>query len=91
MPARIAPTHRPLGALRPRMMLSYTPVQIQTAYGFNEITYGSIVGNGAGQTIAIIDAGDDADLVDSTSPNFSKSDLAVFDADAHLPNPPVSK
>jgi hypothetical protein len=75
----------------PRMMLSYTPAQIQTAYGFNEITYGSIVGNGAGQTIAIIDAGDDPNLVDSTSPNFSKSDLAVFDADAHLPNPPSFK
>ena len=36
-------------SFEPRMMLSYTPLQIQTAYGFNEIMYGSVKGNGAGQ------------------------------------------
>jgi len=56
----------------PRMMLSYTPLQIQTAYGYNDIMYGSVVGNGAGQTVAIIDPGDDANFVNSSSPNFSK-------------------
>src|ERR1022692_4227208 len=64
----------------PRAMLSYTPLQIQTAYGYNNIMYGSVVGNGAGQTVAIIDSGDDANFVNSSSPNFSKSDLAKFDA-----------
>lgn len=78
-------------AFEPRMMLAYSPLQIQTAYGFNEMTYGSIVGNGAGQTIAIINAGDDPNLVNSTDPNFSKSDLAKFDADYGLPNPPSFK
>jgi hypothetical protein len=70
------------------MMLAYTPLQIQTAYGYNNIIYGSVVGNGAGQTVAIIDPGDDANFVNSSSPNFSKSDLATFDADYGLPNPP---
>src|SRR5580704_14669645 len=31
----------------------YTPQQILAAYGINNITFGSIVGAGAGQTIAI--------------------------------------
>jgi hypothetical protein len=73
------------------MMLSYTPLQIQTAYGFNDIMYGSVKGNGAGQTIAILDPGSDLNFVNSTDPNFSKSDLAVFDADYGLPNPPSFK
>ena len=75
----------------PRMMLSYTPLQVATAYGYNNIMYGSVVGNGAGQTVAIIDPGDDANFVNSSSPNFSKSDLAKFDADYGLPNPPSFK
>ncbi len=75
----------------PRMMLSYTPLQVATAYGYNNIMYGSVVGNGAGQTVAIIDPGDDANFVNTSSPNFSKSDLAKFDADYGLPNPPSFK
>lgn len=69
-------------------MLSYTPLQIRTAYGLNNVLYGSVVGNGAGQTVAILDPGDDANFVNSSSPNFSESDLARFDADYGLPNPP---
>jgi len=71
----------------PRMMLSYTPLQIQTAYGYNDIMYGSVVGNGAGQTVAIIDPGDDANFVNSSSPNFSKSDLAKFERRLQAPQP----
>lgn len=44
----------------------FTPTQIQHAYGFDTIT-----GNGAGQTIAIVDAFND--------PNIA-ADVAVFDA-----------
>ncbi len=52
----------------------YTPQQIQSAYGINKV-----VGNGAGQTIAIVDAYND--------PNIS-SDLAAFDKQFGLSAPP---
>ena len=47
----------------------YTPEQIQEAYGTNDIVFGPagthLVGTGAGQTIAIIDSGDDINLVNT--------------------------
>ncbi|HEX4145495.1 MAG TPA: hypothetical protein VHY91_18460, partial [Pirellulales bacterium] len=49
----------------------YTPAEIRTAYGFNNVAFGSTTANGAGQTIAIVDAYND--------PNIA-SDLATFDA-----------
>jgi hypothetical protein len=72
---------------------AYTPVNICGAYGIDAIRFSSnsvglIKGTGAGQTIAIVDAYDDPDLVSSTSPNFSTSDLADFDAQFGLPDPP---
>ena len=33
----------------------FTPAQIQTAYGINAIRLDGVIGNGAGQTIAIVD------------------------------------
>ena len=70
----------------------YTPAQITTAYGINAISlavdHRSVIGNGAGQTIAIVDAGDDPSFVDSTAPNFQTSDLAMFDQHFGLPDPP---
>ncbi len=48
----------------------YTPAQIRTAYGFNNVSFGSTAADGRGQTIAIIDAYND--------PNIS-GDLAAFD------------
>ncbi len=56
--------------------VGYTPAQITSAYGFNSINFGSVTGNGAGQTIAIVDAYDD--------PNIA-SDLATFDSQFKLP------
>ncbi len=64
------------------------PSQIRAAYGINNITFGSIQGNGAGQTIAIVDAYDDPRFVNSSASNFSTSDLAEFDKQFGLPNPP---
>ena len=55
------------------------PAQLQTDYGENLAVYGSVVGNGAGQTIAIVDANND--------PNIA-SDLATFDSQWGLPAPP---
>ncbi|MGD0540044.1 MAG: choice-of-anchor Q domain-containing protein, partial [Tepidisphaeraceae bacterium] len=41
----------------------YTPAQIVNAYGVNGIFFNGVVGNGAGQTIAIIDAFNDPDII----------------------------
>jgi subtilase family serine protease len=72
-------------ALEPRRLLSgapvsYSPAQIQAAYGFNQITYdnGTVQGNGAGQTIALIEVDNDQTL---------GTDLANFDAKFSLPSP----
>jgi hypothetical protein len=59
-----------------------TPTQISQAYGFNQINFNGVVGNGAGTTIAIVDAYDD--------PNIA-SDLQQFDAAFGLPNPTFTK
>jgi subtilase family serine protease len=56
-----------------------TPSQMLQAYGINSIQFGSVAGNGAGQTIAIIDAYHD--------PNAA-SDLANFDSFYGLAQPP---
>ena len=59
----------------------YTPADIRQAYGFNNITFanGSIVGDGKGQTIAIVDAYND--------PNIS-ADLKTFDSQFGISAPP---
>jgi hypothetical protein len=56
-----------------------TPAQIRQAYGIDQISFGSITGDGTGQTIAIIDAYDDPTI---------QSDLQAFDAAFSLPDPP---
>jgi fibronectin-binding autotransporter adhesin len=57
------------------------PTQILGAYGINKITFGNgtIQGNGAGQTIAIVDAYNDPTIA---------ADLATFDTAFGLPAPP---
>jgi hypothetical protein len=59
-----------------------TPAQIRTAYGFNNIVFGSTSGDGTGQTIAIVDAYDD--------PNI-QADLNTFDTQFGLPATTVSR
>jgi Bacterial Ig-like domain (group 3) len=55
----------------------YTPAQILQGYGVNQIQFaGGISGNGAGQTIAIVDAYDDPDI---------QSDLNAFSTRFDLP------
>jgi subtilase family serine protease len=65
----------------PGQPAGFSPSQISTAYGFNQITFGNgtVTGNGAGQTIAIVDAYND--------PTIS-SDLATFDSMYGLSAPP---
>jgi subtilase family serine protease len=56
-----------------------SPARVASAYGLAGLTYGGTAANGAGQTIAIVDAYND--------PNIS-TELAVFDAANGLPAPP---
>jgi hypothetical protein len=50
---------------------AFTPAQIRHAYGFDAVTLpGGITGDGSGQTVAIVDAYNDANI---------KADLDVFD------------
>jgi hypothetical protein len=73
----------------------YLPQQIQTAYGlsngsgFNDnIAFGAIKGDGAGQTIGLFEVGSNPDFVDTSDPNYGTSALAVFDKTFGLPDPP---
>src|SRR5262245_51974387 len=56
----------------------FRPAQIRQAYGFNNITFngGSVHGDGTGQTIAIVDAYNQPNIV---------SDLAMFNRTYGLP------
>jgi subtilase family serine protease len=60
-----------------------TPAEMRAAYGINLVQFSSggtmVPGNGAGQTIAIVDALNDPDIV---------ADLKTFDATFGLPDPP---
>ena len=64
----------------------FSPAQIQQAYGFNVLLNEGY--NGYGQTIAVINIGDDPDFVSSTNANFDTSDLHIFDQQFGLPDPP---
>jgi hypothetical protein len=68
----------PLAATGPSGL---TPQQISSAYGVNQITFsgGNVIGNGAGQTIAIVTAYNDPNIM---------SDLAAFDKQFGLASPP---
>jgi subtilase family serine protease len=59
--------------------LGYSPQQIDSAYGISNISFSGVSGDGAGQTIAIVDAYND--------PNIT-SDLAAFDKQYGLSAPP---
>ncbi len=85
----LGPTMHPmfdLGRLAPASAsysgAGYTPAQIQQAYGFSKIAFGSVKGDGTGQTIAIVDAQD--------APNV-QADLNAFDAQFQLPNTTVTR
>ncbi len=57
----------------------YTPAQIRAAYGYDAVSIDGITGDGAGQTIAIVDAYDYP---------TAHTDLAAFDQQFNLPAPP---
>ena len=60
-----------------------TPSEMQTAYGVNLISFGSVAGTGAGQTIAIIDAYHDPNIISDANtfsrPTACRSSTAAAD------------
>ena len=74
--SRISPAKKSVGFSFP---VGLTPDQVRTAYGFDDIDFGGIAGDGSGQTIAIVNAHSDPTIV---------NDLAVFDRTFGLPAPP---
>ena len=60
---------------------SFTPAQICSAYGFDQVSFGSAAGDGSGQTVAIIDAYDDP---------AAMNDLNYFSTQFSLPQFNVS-
>jgi subtilase family serine protease len=81
--AGLTPVARPAAVTFPFPTGGFTPYQIRHAYGFDAIkfTKGTTVipGNGAGQTIAVVDPFDDPEIA---------NDLAAFDSAFGLPAPP---
>jgi subtilase family serine protease len=79
----LAPSNGPSGPAGAPGTGSYTPAQIRQAYGFDHIRFdnGAVQGNGAGQTIAIVDAYDD--------PHIS-GDLHTFDSQFGLSDPKLT-
>ena len=73
-----------VSALATAASTGLSPAQLRQAYGFNNISFngGTVAGNGAGTTIAIVDAYDD--------PNIA-SDLKAFDAKFGLADPTFTK
>lgn len=65
------------------------PAQIAGAYGLDQVKFGAIQGDGAGQTIAVIDNGDNPGFLNSSDPNFANSALGVFDSYYGIPNLPT--
>jgi subtilase family serine protease len=64
----------------------YTPLQLQHAYGFDQIFFNGTPGDGAGMTIAIVDAFDDPNI--GTHGANIPGDLHQFDLAFKLPDPP---
>lgn len=74
------PLHIPLAAAATPS--GFSPAQIRHAYGFDQVMFGTVTGDGAGQTIAIVDA--------FNHPNIA-SDLHTFDVTFGLPDPSFTK
>ena len=60
----------------------YSPSQVRHAYGFDQVSFNGITGDGTGQTIAIVDAGGDPNLA---------HDLHQFDVTFGLPDPVLTQ
>jgi hypothetical protein len=81
LPTVVSPGPAGLAPFAQAGPIGYTPAQIRHAYGFDRIQFlsGTVAGDGSGQTIAIITAFDDPNIV---------ADVQAFDAQFGLPAPP---
>ena len=66
-----------------------SPIQLRGAYGADQVKFGTLVGDGTGQTIAVIDNGDNPSFLNTSDPNYGTSALAFFDQFFGLPDPPI--
>ena len=57
---------KPEGMASPSPRLGHTTREVQTAYGVNNIFFGSTAGTGAGETVAIVDAYNDPNIITDT-------------------------
>ena len=57
---------------------AFTPSQIRSAYGFDQVLFGTVQGTGKGQTIAIIDAYDDPTALYDLNQFSAQFDLPQF-------------
>jgi Kelch motif len=73
---RVSPGTTPANSPQTSATAPYTPLQVETAYGDNNILFNGVTGNGAGQTIAIVDAYNNPDII---------TDTATFDTRFGLP------
>ena len=70
-----APTGNRPAVISPHLSAPFRPVDVRSAYGVGRVAWDGAAGTGAGQTIAVIDAYNDPNLV---------SDVAAFDAAFNL-------
>ena len=80
---RVAADLGAAGGISPAVSASeITPSVMRSAYGVTKALFGTVVGDGTGETIAIVNA--------YNQPNI-QSDLAAFDSKYGLPAPPSFK
>src|SRR5215212_9808944 len=73
---QLEPAKRRVGSANP---IGLTPDATRAYYGFDQVSFGGVPADGAGQTIAIVTA--------RNNPNIAR-DLAAFDETFGLPAPP---
>jgi subtilase family serine protease len=84
-----SPTAPDCGTLPSRQtLICYSPEMIRAAYNY-PVSFMGIPLNGTGQTIAILDAYGSPTILPSDSPNYVNSDLAKFDREFEIPDPPT--
>jgi hypothetical protein len=62
----------------PASVAPITPAEMQQAYAVNQIAFGGVAGDGTGQTIAIVDAYNDPDIISDASTFNSQFGLQPF-------------
>jgi hypothetical protein len=66
------------GTAQPAPVAPIDPAQMEAAYGVNLISFGGVKGTGAGQTIAIVDAYNDPDIISDANSFSSTFGLPQF-------------